>query len=131
MNPEDSNLRGAPRFVPTLTEVVDTSSGPQPPEPDALAPAPAAAQSPGLASVPPSALPAAPAAAPNPQALATLMLQQLDLDQQISETIARVLHEQMLGFNGRVQKAVAEVVREAVTKALAQGIAGADDGKNP
>ena len=31
-----------------------------------------------------------------------------DLDRQIAEAIGRVLHEQLLGFNGRVQKAVAD-----------------------
>jgi len=47
------------------------------------------------------------------------------------EAIGRVLHEQLLGFNGRVQKAVAEVVREAVAKALAQDAHGRDAGTNP
>lgn len=54
-----------------------------------------------------------------------------DLDRQIAEAIGRVLHEQLLGFNGRVQKAVAEVVREAVAKALAQDAHGRDAGTNP
>ena len=55
-----------------------------------------------------------------------------DLDRLISEAIGRVLHEQMLGFNGRVQKAVADVVREAVAKSLVPGDSGARPlGENP
>ena len=36
------------------------------------------------------------------------------LEQRISEAIARVLHEQMLGLNARVRRAVADEVRSAV-----------------
>jgi hypothetical protein len=74
----------------------------------------------------------APALAPAPQAaadaVAAALLQRIgpELDRQISETIARVLHEQLLGFNSRVQKAVAEVVHEAVVKSFMQGQPGAD-----
>jgi hypothetical protein len=54
-----------------------------------------------------------------------------DLERLISEAIARVLHEQMLGLNARVRKAVAEVVHETVTKALVQGTPGTKTGENP
>ena len=42
------------------------------------------------------------------------------LEQRISEAIARVLHEQMLGLNARVRRAVADEVRDAVNEALHQ-----------
>ena len=47
------------------------------------------------------------------------------LEQRISETIARVVHEQMLGLNARVRRAVADEVRSAVGEALARTDAGA------
>ena len=116
MPTDDSPPPPLPRFVPTLTEVVQADATPEAPS----APAPADAE----AEPSPSAAPA-PAASPSEHALATAdeLLARLgpDLDRLIGEAIGRVLHEQMLGFNGRVQKAVAEVVREAVAKALAQG----------
>lgn len=99
--------RPMPRVVPTLTEVVGLG--------DAPAAEPLAAPS-----------PAAPARSaepvPSPLLSADELLQRLgpDLDRLISEAIGRVLHEQMLGLNGRVQRAVADVVREAVAKAMAQ-----------
>ena len=50
------------------------------------------------------------------------MLQTLapTLDLRISEAIARVLHEQLLGLNARVQREVAAVVKQAVAEALKQ-----------
>ena len=120
---DDAQPRSAPRFVPTLTEVVAAA--------DASAPAAAP-------SVPAPSTPVAPPPMPSIGAAtaahtADAMLARIgpDLDRQIAEAIGRVLHEQLLGFNGRVQKAVAEVVREAVAKALAQDAHGRDAGTNP
>jgi hypothetical protein len=107
--------RALPRNVPTLTEVV----APQiqaAPAVDRTAPPPASAfvRAGGL-----------------PDAQALLDLLGPDLDRRISEAIGRVLHEQMLGLNGRVQKAVAEVVREAIATAHTQRAHGEDVRKNP
>jgi hypothetical protein len=96
-----------PRFVPTLTEVVETET------PAETVPAP-----------PPGA--AAPSSTADAVAAALLRRLGPDLDRRISEAIARALHEQMLGLNGRVRKAVADVVREAVAGAV--GDSGADKG---
>ena len=76
---------------------------------------------------------AAPAPRTEPPDLVEALLARLgpELERQIAEAVGRVLHEQLLGFNGRVQKAVAEVVREAVAKALAQDAHGRDAGTNP
>ncbi|MDO5624118.1 MAG: hypothetical protein Q4G71_05470 [Pseudomonadota bacterium] len=103
----DPPARPAPRNVPTLTEVIGD-------QPDA-----ACATPPGLA------------AADVPGAQALLAHLGPELDRQISEAIGRVLHEQLLGLNARVQKAVAEVVRDAVASALARGVVGSGDGENP
>ena len=125
MSNEDAPAAQPPRFVPTLTEVVKTDAAPEP----AQVP-PAAAEA---AANPVPAVPPAVSAADHAMATADELLARLgpDLDRLISEAIGRVLHEQMLGFNGRVQKAVAEVVREAVAKALAQDAHGRDAGTNP
>ncbi len=103
--------RALPRNVPTLTEVVGSEAQEAPPSPS---PVPTLDSPGGL-----------------PDAQALLALLGPDLDRRISEAIGRVLHEQMLGFNGRVKKAVAEVVREAVATAHAQGAHGQDVRKNP
>ena len=52
--------------------------------------------------------------------LAQAVLAQIEpaLEQRLSEAIARVLHEQMLGLNARVRRAVAGEVRDAVAVAL-------------
>lgn len=115
MSNEDAPAAQPPRFVPTLTEVVKTDAAPEP----AQVP-PAAAEA---AANPAPAVPPAVGAAEHAMATADELLARLgpDLDRLISEAIGRVLHEQMLGFNGRVQKAVADVVREAVAKSLVQG----------
>lgn len=107
-------LRPLPRNVPTLTEVVGAETGADPSS------APAADDRPSTAGS--SAL---------PDAESVLALLGPDLDRQISEAIGRVLHEQMLGLNARVQKAVAEVVREAVVKAHTRGAREPDVGENP
>lgn len=126
MSNEDAPAAQPPRFVPTLTEVVKTDAAPEP----AQVP-PAAAEA---AANPVPAVPPAVGAAEHAMATADELLARLgpDLDRLISEAIGRVLHEQMLGFNGRVQKAVADVVREAVAKSLVQGDSGARHlGENP
>lgn len=126
MSNEDAPAAQPPRFVPTLTEVVKTDAAPEP----AKVP-PAAAEA---AANPAPAVPPAVGAAEHAMATADELLARLgpDLDRLISEAIGRVLHEQMLGFNGRVQKAVADVVREAVAKSLVQGDSGARHlGENP
>lgn len=126
MSNEDAPAAQPPRFVPTLTEVVKTDAAPEP----AQVP-PAAAEA---AANPVPAVPPAVSAADHAMATADELLARLgpDLDRLISEAIGRVLHEQMLGFNGRVQKAVADVVREAVAKSLVQGDSGARHlGENP
>ena len=110
-----------PRFVPTLTEVVAPGddaaapSRPAPLAPEALAP------------------PATRGAGPSLEQVVDAVLARLgpQLDRQIADTIGRVLHEQLLGLNGRVQKAVAELVREAVARDRARHGNGADDGENP
>ena len=113
--------RAPPRFVPTLTEVVAPGddaaapSRPAPLAPEALAPTAARGAAPSLEQVVDAVL-----ARLGPQ-----------LDRQIADTIGRVLHEQLLGLNGRVQKAVAELVREAVARDRARHGNGADDGENP
>ena len=126
MSNEDAPAAQPPRFVPTLTEVEKTDAAPEP----AQVP-PAAAEA---AANPAPAVPPAVGAAEHAMATADELLARLgpDLDRLISEAIGRVLHEQMLGFNGRVQKAVADVVREAVAKSLVQGDSGARPlGENP
>ena len=126
MSNEDAPAAQPPRFVPTLTEVVKTDAAPEP----AQVP-PAAAEA---AANPAPAVPPAVGAAEHAMATADELLARLGpaLDRLISEAIGRVLHEQMLGFNGRVQKAVADVVREAVAKSLVQGDSGARPlGENP
>ncbi|MFT3776715.1 MAG: hypothetical protein QM772_00320 [Ottowia sp.] len=132
---DDPPNPATPRFVPTLTEVVGARADTEP-APVGLPTLASELESDTGVDLP-LELPAGPAAAPLPpfslEATAATVLQRIgpDLDRQIGEAIARVLHEQMLGFHGRVQKAVAEVVREAVVKNLAQGAPGADAGKGP
>lgn len=93
--------RPVPLYVPTLTEAL-----PAPP--------------------PATAAGAPPAASPTPvsDAAVQTLLQNLGpmLEPALTEAIARVLHEQLLGFGSRVQKAVAEVTRDTVRQALAQGL---------
>lgn len=109
--PEAAPARELPRNVPTLTEVVG---------------APAAADASSRAGGAPSSSSAA-----LPSAEALLALLGPDLDRLISEAIGRVLHEQMLGLSARVQKAVAEVVREAVAQAHTRSAHGSDVRTNP
>ena len=61
--------------------------------------------------------------------LAQAVLAQIEpaLEQRLSEAIARVLHEQMLGLNARVRRAVADEVRSAVGEAPARTDAGASE----
>ena len=118
--------RAPPRFVPTLTEVVA-------PGDDAAAPsrpAPLAPEAPAPEALAPTA---ARGAGPSLEQVVDAVLARLgpQLDRQIADTNGRVLHEQLLGLNGRVQKAVAELVREAVARDRARHGNGADDGENP
>ncbi|MFD1711739.1 hypothetical protein FVQ98_15250 [Ottowia sp. GY511] len=106
--------RLVPRNVPTLTEVV----GAEVPANTPQAPAPRQAS-------------AADALSAQPDAQALLALLGPELDRLISEAIGRVLHEQLLGLNGRVQKTVAEVVRDAIATAHARGAHGEDVRRNP
>ncbi|MDO5290879.1 MAG: hypothetical protein Q4F13_14780 [Pseudomonadota bacterium] len=101
-----SSPRPVPRHLPILTEVIGSQ--------EAAAPSAATPSHP-----PPSAVSADVLGAQE-------LLRQLgpDLDRRIAETIGRVLHEQLLGLNARVQKAVAEVVREAVASAAARSAHG-------
>jgi len=98
----------ARRFVPTLTEVMvpGGATAPTPAVPQPTVPAPPVAAPPPLAATEPLDIDA--------------LLRRLgpELDREISEAIARVLHEQLLGLNTRVRQAVAEVVRDAVARAL-------------
>lgn len=109
MNDEDTapppSQRMAPRHLPVLTEVVGEQE-------DAATP---------LARQQPADMLGA-----------QELLQQLgpDLDKRIAEAMGRVLHEQLLGLNARVQKAVAEVVREAVASAVARSAHGSTDPGN-
>ena len=107
--------RPVPRNVPTLTEVVGADTA-----------AEVSAESP---PVPASVPDAGRGAQPDAQALLALLGP--DLDRLISEAIGRVLHEQMLGLNGRVQKAVTEVVRDAIATAHTRGAHGEDVRRNP
>ena len=111
---DDAPARSVPRNVPTLTEVVGAD---------------AAVDAQAREGTPQAAPTAALAGAPDAQALLALLGP--DLDRLISEAIGRVLHEQMLGLNGRVQKAVAEVVREAIATAHTRSAHGDGDRKNP
>ena len=124
--------RPLPRYLPTLTEVIapgDDAASPSRPAPlEAMSAPPAPA-----AAAPPVAAHAGRPRSPSVDQVADAVLARLgpQLDRQIAETIGRVLHEQLLGLNGRVQKAVAELVREAVARDIAQHGLGADDGENP
>ena len=133
---DEAPARPLPRFVPTLTEVVVSTPAPAPaPAAEDLSPA-----MPPAPHLPPAALPvphapaaAAPAPRTEPPDLVEALLARLgpELERQIAEAVGRVLHEQMLGFNGRVRKAVADVVHDAMASALLHHGAGTDVGENP
>ena len=132
---DEAPARPLPRFVPTLTEVV-VSTPAHAPAPAAEGPPPAM---PPVPHLPPAALPvphAPPSASAAPRAeppdLVEALLARLgpELERQIAEAVGRVLHEQMLGFNGRVRKAVADVVHDAMASALLHHGAGTDVGEN-
>ena len=91
------------RYVPTLTEVVaDTGA-----TADGGGPANAPANAPGAQGV-----------SVGVSAEQLLALLGPELDRRISEAIAQALHEQMLGLHARVRRAVADVVQDAVERAL-------------
>ncbi|MFV0679481.1 hypothetical protein [Ottowia sp.] len=134
MSSDDPPGFAPPRFVPTLTQVVAADD---PPTENALPALPSldVGENKPSPTAPAAAIAVAAAAHPQspPLSTADAVLRQIgpELEHLISEAIARVLHEQMLGLNARVRKTVAEVVHEAVAKALAQGIQRTDTGKNP
>lgn len=129
--------RQAPRFVPTLTEIVTPPSGvgggaaaadaPSPSEPvPELEPEAISAES--VESVESLELLELHGllASPAPERADDLMNELLtrlgpELDVKLSETIAQVMQEQMPVLNARIRQAVTEVVREAVAGVLAQG----------
>ena len=139
MSSDDTPAAPTPRFVPTLTQVIASDATPAlgdlPTLPsldvpdDVLSPAAKAAL---VAAATHAAARPSGTDSPAPST-ADAVLAQIgpDLERLISEAIARVLHEQMLGLNARVRKAVAEVVHETVTKALVQGTPGTKTGENP
>lgn len=110
MTPDDAP--GAPsaphRYIPTLTERVDSAppAPVQPVQPDATAPAAPAPAAP------------APMAAVTPEQVLALLAP--DLDQRISAAMAQAVHEQMQGLGARVRRSVAAVVQDAVDTALRQ-----------
>lgn len=141
-----------PRFVPTLTEVVqidDVASEAQPAaEPPAVAPPPlptsgwpsvppAPATQAGWPAVPavpaPHPQPSAPAAQPSPSALPEgieeyivhRVMQRVDvvLDQRLREAIATVVQEQTRSLVPRLREEVESVVRHAVYEAVADELA--------
>ena len=104
MTAHDEQDAGAPaRPVPMLTEVIAVSAQ--------------ADEAPPSSETDEAADEAADALAEQ-TALRALQALTPALDVRISEAIARVLHEQLLGLGARVQREVAAVVRQAVAEAL-------------
>lgn len=95
--------RTPPRFVPTLTEVVQTS---------------------GPAPLAPAAGPSAAAAAPSQEQIVRRVMQRVDLalERRLRETIASVVLEQTSAFvpvlRDRVEAMVREIVAEAVDEEM-------------
>lgn len=114
--------RQTPRFVPTLTEIV----------------APPAAADPFSAGEPLEALQTeggvdltAQVGSSSDQAVVELLARLgPELDAQISETVAQVLHEQMPILNARIRQAVADAVRATVASANSS-VASPNTGENP
>jgi hypothetical protein len=126
MSIDDESLAPpAPRFVPTLTEVVGPGDAVTPAPTEPVADPRPRAESMLVAAAPTTTVAASPAPLPPGTAdrAADILLARLapQLDHLIAEAIARLVHEQMLGFNARVQKTVVDLVREEVAKAIAQG----------
>ena len=145
MHQEDTpRSRQAPRFVPTLTEIVVPPG--EAPAPAASADAPWVSQSePG----PELELELEPKSDDSLELLKSLeligpqgpepandhmseLLARLgpELDVKLSEAIAQVIHEQMPVLNARIRQAVAEVVRDTVAGELSRSGAP-DPGENP
>lgn len=95
----------ATRIVPTLTEVVPIRGV-------------ATGLAPGAAATPVSVSAPKPADRAGEAAARVLAMLQPELDRQIAEAVSRALHEQMQGLHARVQQTVADVVRDAVDRAL-------------
>ena len=115
-------MKTPPRFVPTLTDVVQ--------EPEHAAPVPSnpvqevqAVQ----AAVAPPAEPAAPAALPPgfEELVVHRVMQRVDvvLDHRLREAIARVVQEQTRSLVPRLREEVESVVRDAVYEAVADELA--------
>ena len=93
--PDEEQAPAQPKLVPTLTE----SFGPSP-----VAAAPAQAAPQGEVE----------------DRIARALLAELgpELDKLIGETVARVVHEQMLGLSGRIRTEVTRAVRDEVARRL-------------
>ncbi len=102
--PETPPPRPAPRFVPTLTEVV-------PQAPAAAAAMPDHAGQPELAAP----MPVSPE-------LADLLLRQLgpELEQRIQQAVRHAVHEQMRGFEAQLQRQLGQAVRELLAERMTQ-----------
>jgi hypothetical protein len=106
--------RTPPRFVPTLTEVVQQQSGPAP-------------------------LTATPVAAPAPlptlsqDQLAQRVLQRVDLalERRLRETIATVIVEQTAALTPVLRERIETLVRELVAQAVAEEIEARQRGSAP
>lgn len=98
--PESPPPRPAPRFVPTLTEVVS--------------PAPADG-----AAVPAHDPQSEQIVAVSPE-LAELLLRQLgpELEQRIQQAVRHAVHEQMRGFEAQLQRQLGQAVRELLAERM-------------
>lgn len=109
--------RTPPRFVPTLTEVVDGQAlAPQAPQAPQDSPRPALpAPAPALAAVPPGF----------EEYVVHRVMQRVDgiLEHHLSEAIALVIEEQTRSMVPRLREEVESVVRHAVYEAVAQELA--------
>jgi len=104
--------RTPPRFVPTLTEVVQQQSGPVP-----LTPTPTPAPAPALSQ----------------DQLAQRVLQRVDLalERRLRETIATVIVEQTAALTPVLRERIETLVRELVAQAVAEEIEARQRGSAP
>lgn len=128
----DGTKRAPPRFVPTLTAVVDLDA-PQPAAPQA--PSPAAAAAPAAAALPARAeVPAPPAGGPAQVALSEVeafrveeellhrVLQRVDLslEDQLTEAVSAAVQQQLDALMPRLRQEIEDVLRRLVVEAMAQ-----------